>query len=1251
MQAILIGLASAVILVIGAAFSAPFVVDWTQWRSTFEAEASRILGLPVEIRGTIEADILPSPHLVLRNVAIGTDEAQSGATMRELRADLSLGALLRGDVEASNVTLVRPALRVVLDASGRVTPPKGTRPAAGLSIAQFTIDQGTLDLRDRGAGRTVRLTDLSLKGEARSTLGPFRLEGDGTASGERYALRVTLGKIGEEGGRLRFIADGRSRPFSLDLDGTLRTASGMPQFEGKGTLLRRGEGAGTDAWRLSATVRMSPEAVVADTLDLVMGDDARPVQLSGSARLSLGRAVGLDAVLNARSLDLDALRALPVGTQQTPGEALAGLAGAFAELPAPEVTSRIGVAVDQLTVGGTVVRDARADLTGSSAGWHMDTAEAKLPGQTALRLSGVPARTGAASAGLGGDLLLTSEDPAAFLRWAAPRAAPEYAAAVKGPVRIAGRINAEAARYAVTGLDARFGPARLSGDGTLDLKDITAPRLDLKLALDGADLDPLIALGRKGLGDASLPLSGAIALDGQSLTLSGLPLRRLALAAEGRDRNWTLTRFTLDDLVGLKLAGTGQMRTGSAPTGQLALTLSGTKADGLVPVSRLVAGSETADVIHRLLPVAAPVELTAQATWGEKGAHSLTATGTLGQLEGRAAFARTDGAAPSKVSLAVTAADGAKALEAAGLPGLRQGLGPARIDLAIDPRSDGTAGFDGRVALGGATASGTGTVRLNPEGALLPTLDMRLDGPDLARLLAADLSTDGPVPGSLTFALSRAGALWRFDTLTGTLGGAPLSGQFTLEAAAVPRIDGRLETESLSVPRLMGLWSARSVGPDVGTGAWSNARFSPAIPAPAAFALDLNAKRIELSGPYRLTDGHLRIVADSNAFELRDVSGGLGSGHVAGAITLRRRGDALQADGRISVDSVESGVLLGPLGLRTPPRGRVSFSLDAVGMGRTPQAIVQALSGQGTVSVQELEIPGVDPKAIDSVMAETAIGQPPDERRITAMYDRALQRGPLKLEQLEGTFGLVNGVARLSPARAITGNTNIAVSGTLDLARLLMDVTLEQEGRESPGTLPGGTIAWRGPLAAPERRVTSTALTGVISMRAIERETRRLEERQNAPLPAVAPPPPAQPQAAPMAPAPATPAPAPISAPPVPPAPSPAPAVPAPTVPAPTTASPVPPPNPAPAATPPAPTPRAATPTPPPRTEPRAAEIQPSAPLGPQAAPALPPPVDIGPAMRPRMEPAEPEAIQPPMPIQPFGGFGILMRPPASMPE
>ena len=71
MQTTLLGLAIAIILALVAALVAPLVVDWNRYRTAFENEASRLTGLSVRVTGTIDARILPTPRIKLRNVEIG----------------------------------------------------------------------------------------------------------------------------------------------------------------------------------------------------------------------------------------------------------------------------------------------------------------------------------------------------------------------------------------------------------------------------------------------------------------------------------------------------------------------------------------------------------------------------------------------------------------------------------------------------------------------------------------------------------------------------------------------------------------------------------------------------------------------------------------------------------------------------------------------------------------------------------------------------------------------------------------------------------------------------------------------------------------------------------------------------------------------------------------------------------------------------------------------------------------------------
>src|SRR3954468_20023339 len=97
----------AIILALVAALAGPHFVDWTQYRATFEREATRLAGQPVRIGGAIDVRLLPTPSVML-----GRGDSARGpqpqAKVQEIYAELALGALMRGSIRASELRIARP---------------------------------------------------------------------------------------------------------------------------------------------------------------------------------------------------------------------------------------------------------------------------------------------------------------------------------------------------------------------------------------------------------------------------------------------------------------------------------------------------------------------------------------------------------------------------------------------------------------------------------------------------------------------------------------------------------------------------------------------------------------------------------------------------------------------------------------------------------------------------------------------------------------------------------------------------------------------------------------------------------------------------------------------------------------------------------------------------------------------------------------------------------------------------------------
>ena len=86
-----------------AALIAPYFIDWSTYRTAFEAEASRIIGQPVKVRGDADARLVPFPSVTFSDVVVG-DEAQPSMTISRFSMDAELAPFLSGEVLIFDMT-------------------------------------------------------------------------------------------------------------------------------------------------------------------------------------------------------------------------------------------------------------------------------------------------------------------------------------------------------------------------------------------------------------------------------------------------------------------------------------------------------------------------------------------------------------------------------------------------------------------------------------------------------------------------------------------------------------------------------------------------------------------------------------------------------------------------------------------------------------------------------------------------------------------------------------------------------------------------------------------------------------------------------------------------------------------------------------------------------------------------------------------------------------------------------------------
>lgn len=120
---ILTAIAVFMVLVLSALFAVPMMINWDNYRGDFELRLSEILGSKVELDGSLNVRLLPSPFVSAQDIRIGESGVQGRPILdvKELTLWVSVPPLLKGIIEASTLTLDQPQLLLQFDEKGQPT--------------------------------------------------------------------------------------------------------------------------------------------------------------------------------------------------------------------------------------------------------------------------------------------------------------------------------------------------------------------------------------------------------------------------------------------------------------------------------------------------------------------------------------------------------------------------------------------------------------------------------------------------------------------------------------------------------------------------------------------------------------------------------------------------------------------------------------------------------------------------------------------------------------------------------------------------------------------------------------------------------------------------------------------------------------------------------------------------------------------------------------------------------------------------
>lgn len=1107
MQTTLLGLAIAFILALIAALVGPYFVDWNQFRPQFEAEASRIIGAPVRVGGKLDALLLPTPTLRLRSIAIGGDSDPAKVRADKLDVEFNLGALMRGEWRASVLSLDGFALDLGLDKEGHFEWPvaPGRFNLGSLAVDRMNI-AGRVALHDASSDATLRADDLTFSGDVRGVAGSLRGEGSFLLLGARTPFRVSSGQTNDgKGTRVRVVADPGERPLSADLDGVLTFDNSVPKFEGGLTLARPADAKASEPglpWRLASRLKAGPSSATFEQVEAVYGPEDNALRLTGGGDMRFGASPLLHLTLSARQLDADRLLAKDAANSE-PLRLLPALRALVTSLPALPLAAQIELGVEQVALGGRPLQNIALDLRGDDKAWTVVKFEMRAPGTTRVTASGLLAPPGP-SARFTGPVNIESADPDALAAWLQGRSDVTWRN--QKPLRLRGDATVAADHIALDGVTADVNGGAM--EGRLALLTINGKtRFEAALKAAALDLDAASSLVTVLAGPQSAwPDEAQVSLDAGSAVLAGQTVRPAAVSLSYGPKTIALDRIQMGDAgSGLAISGTGSFdRTESA--GKLALTAA---APSLAQIGSFVAPfaptvAERLTVVAKE-PGAARMQLSADIGKARdrsgrtdaravldidapqlRGAIKLTATPNIDIARGfdPAVLRGTDFGIESRL----TANQTATVLASIGLDRIvSAGEGPAQFEssvtgvwgspLQLKAKLIG-AGVDGDV-------QGIGNPWADQPTAALTVAVRRAD---LAALFDLKPSSVPSLNVALSSRLGVTGNTFSFDDLDATVGGSRVRGRIILTRGDEAGIDGEIGMDTLDLGSVTSLAfgaAGHDTSAPLGKGWLRGWRGRLAFQALSA-ALPGGGELRPISGA---------IKGDGQSLVLENATAGIGGGDASLNLDARQGADrGTSFNARLQLSGVDGNAL--HYRSFAMPTSKVALQMTLAGQGRSAAGLTGALSGAGTLTLTDARIAGLDTRAFEAGIRASDGGQATDDLKLKEIVEPVLAAGVLAVPSAQIPFTVKDGRLRIEAATLESERARVAIAGGYDLLADQADLRAVMSPintRPITGR-PEIRVDLNGSPDGLAHTVDVAALSSWLAMRAIDRETRRLDQ-------------------------------------------------------------------------------------------------------------------------------------------------------------
>ncbi len=1129
---ILVFLGGLLVVTLFAALLIPYFIDWTDFRRNFEDQASRILGKKVVVHGPVEARLLPFPSVTLHDVRAGTDADGSPLIqVARFSMDAELAPFLSGEARIFDMRIEEPKAKIRLLKDGTLDWMRGGRaeiPARTVVLESVNIEGGQIEFIDEQSGRNRTISGLNAAMSAKSLAGPWRADGRAAIDGHAGSFSLSSGEpdptVGRMGLRLRMQPD--EYPVEIDLDGGIGAAAGRPVYSGSFAFnfrqddkqKQQNDQSMFSAPRTRGSFELTNGRVRIPSYRMELGGTENPYIVTGEATLDTGTEPEFLLTADGQQIDFNRFAPAPVQAGKTSRvptasvrQRIEAFAGLIARIPVPQVPGKASISLPALVSDDTTIRDIRLEVQPDGAGWQVVNAVAVLPGRTQLEGKGSLTLTGGPA--FNGDMLVASNQPSGLANWLSGTVDPAIRQLNAAGFSSKVSLTTQAQRF--DDLELAIGQASLHGSLVRQSMEKGAS-IDVDLSGDEIDLDALKALGGLALGDQV----GGTVLDhritakfkADRFNMSGVTANKVETAFTLADGVLSLDTMNAGDIAGAEVRAKGQLQ------GSL-LEYAG---KGTINV-HAVDMQPVFDLLRQKLPNHPLLDrLVKSAPWYANSDVAVDLSvdsnngGANAAVSGTINGSRVSAVAKLPDFLSITD-DTALTLEAvlknqstAILFG-QVGLDPLPFDAdgegLLSVKLNGTLGSSAQTDVRFSTErthfSVNGSFSLAASNFGEGSADLALESADIEPYLIMNaiglpqLGGGMAMKGNAKLAIDSEKAT--FSNLLGQAGGNKFSGNLTVAKASPHKVTGDLTLDNVDLAWLGDTMYGPVIDPESGA---LNAK-PVALPAFPWLDASLSVKAANFqAGPFGTVSALSFALNHANGtLSLNDVAGDWMGGKVSGRVAMATGESAGIFRTKIAISGANPDSVMWKSGNAPVASGRFAVDMTVEATGKSVAELLSSAGGSGEIRTGGLVARGLNQNAFQPWLQEAnALQGNIDAAKVRPLVDAQLWQGEIPLGEVSMPFTISDGSLHMQNVSAATQQVSFNGQLALNLATETLNGGIEMKFNpgieELAGAEPSIRLNYTGPLAQPALTTDVSGLTGYLSLRAFERERRRVEALQ-----------------------------------------------------------------------------------------------------------------------------------------------------------